>query len=1176
MSAKVAPPNQELLSLSQERARNLLQSDATLGKSVTIPALVGEILAKSKVSIDFVTHACRIYAERPALGYRLPVESNFRTLSYKEVWEQLTGLASGWSHSGLVHIGQTVGILGFASPEFVIAELACLYLGAISAPLQAHMPSGDFEYIVNEAEITCLVVSWEQLPATLKALPRCPTVKSIVLIDLATTDPKNTDLSKIQKQILDSGSTVKVAAISDVIALGASEGIIRPFRPAPDADPTATLMYTSGSTGRPKGAVFHERLWAEYWRGSARLDQGPNLPLVYLSFSPLNHIAGRISVLRSFVNGGLINFTQKSDMSTLLDDFRSARPTTIFLVPRISTLIYQEFQREVMRLRADANNDTDLSAIENQVMESMRHTFLGDRLLSVLTGSAPTSPEVMDFLKNTFLVPVFNAYGSTEGGIISVDNRLLRPAVEDYKLADVPELDYLNTDRPYPRGELHVKLRSHVRYYLKNAEASSELFDQDGYLRTGDIVEEHGPDELVWIDRKKNILKLSQGEFVSLWRLESIYTGGNGLIDQIYLYGTGMRSYLLAVVVPGRDALAKQNIDVNNEAAVKKALLAEINQIAQNESLFPYEIPRDLILEWHRFSKESGLVTESGKQIPAKLRARYGEELERLYELHDNQQMLELAKLRAESSQLGLSTKVLRAIAATLGLPEHELDQSHSFASVGGDSMSAVQLSSTLETLCGMKVPVGMILSPSNSIAQLVTKLEIMSTATGDERPGDFNAIHGQTPIEVLAKDLMLDRYFSQSEFEAALKAPLASLPPDPVVLLTGANGFLGRFLALELAATPGRAKKIYGVVRADSEVAARERFIDSFEGADESLRARVLGLIQEGRIVPITGDLMQPNLGWTEDRWQALAREVDIVLHNGALVNHAFTYEQLYEPNVLGTVEVVRFAIATKRKPLTFVSSVGVASYLPRHNVVTEDETASRLFSGVPLLDMYAAGYGTTKWAAELLLEQASTKFKLPITTVRCGMILSHSVESGQINSSDFFSRLLCGLVYTKLAPQSFYTKESGALAHFDGLPVNYVAESIAGFALKPSAGFSLYHCVNDLSDPVSLDQIAGWVHSAGYTLDRISDYDEWYRRFSDRLQQLPNHKRQQSPLPIIYQWEHPINAHDDVRFAADRLRAKRLQLGLADVQPAITESFIHKCLQNLQALELIAAPQN
>ncbi|MEN9834022.1 MAG: hypothetical protein RL011_215, partial [Pseudomonadota bacterium] len=704
MSATIAPPNNELLLLSQERSRHLMQADPVLSKSVTIPALVTEILNKSKVSIDFVTHACRIYAERPALGYRLPDESTFRTLSYSDVWEQTSGLASGWNHSGLVRPGHTVGILGFASPEFVIAELACLYLGAISAPLQAHMPSSDFEFIVNEAEIACLVVSWEHLTATLRVLPNCPSVKSLVLIDLASSEYQASDIARIQKELADGGSAVRVATISDVIALGASEGIIRPIRPSPDSDPSVTVMYTSGSTGRPKGAVFHERLWAEYWRSSTRLDQGPNLPLVYLSFSPLNHIAGRISVLRSFVNGGLINFTQKSDMSTLFDDFRSARPTTFFLVPRVSTLIYQEFQREVMRLRAEASHQVEVTAIENQVMESMRYNFLGNRLLSVMTGSAPTSPEIMDFLKNTFLVPVFNAYGSTEGGIISIDNRLMRPAVEDYKLADVPELDYLTTDKPYPRGELHVKLRHHVRYYLKNAAASAELFDHEGYLRTGDIVEERGPDELVWIDRKKNILKLSQGEFVSLWRLESIYTGGNGLIDQIYLYGTGMRAYLLAVVVPSSETLQKQSIGAHDDAAIKKAILAEINQIALSESLFPYEIPRDILIERQRFSKERGLVTESGKQISVKLRALYAEDLERLYDLHDNQQLLELAKLHAESQTLALDVKVIRAVAATLGLPEHELDRAHSFASIGGDSMSAVQLSTTLESLCDIKV----------------------------------------------------------------------------------------------------------------------------------------------------------------------------------------------------------------------------------------------------------------------------------------------------------------------------------------------------------------------------------------------------------------------------------------------------------------------------------------
>ena len=82
-----------------------------------------------------------------------------------------------------------------------------------------------------------------------------------------------------------------------------------------------------------------------------------------------------------------------------------------------------------------------------------------------------------------------------------------------------------------------------------------EMIKENGCMETGDIMEQRGPNRLIWIDRKKNILKLSQGEFVSLGRLEATYSGSTPVIDQIYIYGSSLHSHLLAVVVPSEGEL---------------------------------------------------------------------------------------------------------------------------------------------------------------------------------------------------------------------------------------------------------------------------------------------------------------------------------------------------------------------------------------------------------------------------------------------------------------------------------------------------------------------------------------------------------------------------------------------------------------------------------------------
>ena len=101
------------------------------------------------------------------------------------------------------------------------------------------------------------------------------------------------------------------------------------------------------------------------------------------------------------------------------------------------------------------------------------------------------------------------------GGIAS--NGKMHP-MNEFKLLDVPEMGYLTTDKP-PRGELCVKTPNMISGYYKNEQEMTDKFI-DGYFRTGDIVVMEGEGKVTIIDRKKNLFKLAQGEFVSPERLE--------------------------------------------------------------------------------------------------------------------------------------------------------------------------------------------------------------------------------------------------------------------------------------------------------------------------------------------------------------------------------------------------------------------------------------------------------------------------------------------------------------------------------------------------------------------------------------------------------------------------------------------------------------------------------
>src|SRR5262249_3585894 len=152
---------------------------------------------------------------------------------------------------------------------------------------------------------------------------------------------------------------------------------------------------------------------------------------------------------------------------------------------------------------------------------------------------------------------------------------------------------YFLTDRPYPRGELLVKSQTAMPGYYKRPQITAEVFDEDGYYRTGDVMAEIEPDQLAYVDRRKNVLKLAQGEFVAVANLEAVFAGAP-LVRQIFVYGNSERSYLLAVIVPTNDAVERF---VGDEVALKAALRESLQQTSKTAELQSYEVPADFLIE---------------------------------------------------------------------------------------------------------------------------------------------------------------------------------------------------------------------------------------------------------------------------------------------------------------------------------------------------------------------------------------------------------------------------------------------------------------------------------------------------------------------------------------------------------------------------------------------------
>jgi fatty acid CoA ligase FadD9 len=237
--------------------------------------------------------------------------------------------------------------------------------------------------------------------------------------------------------------------------------------------------------------------------------------------------------------------------------------------------------------------------------------------------------------------------------------------------------------------------------------------------------------------------------------------------------------------------------------------------------------------------------------------------------------------------------------------------------------------------------------------------------------------------------------------------------------------------------------------------------------------------------------------------------------------------------------------------------------------------DEASDVRIGAPemaLSDGYAVGYGVSKWASEVLLRDAHEHFGLPVAVFRPNMILAHSRYRGQINVPDMFTRLLFSVVATGLAPKSFYAPEpdgARARAHFDGLPVDFLAAAMRQLGERAGDGFETYNMINvHADDGISLDSFVDWIRSAGYAVERIADHADWLQRFEEKLRQLPDEKRRHSSLAILAPFARPHPAH------IEPVRTDRFEAALGRPVPHIDEAFIHKYLGDMQMLALIPEP--
>ena len=402
-------------------------------------------------------------------------------------------------------------------------------------------------------------------------------------------------------------------------------------------------------------------------------------------------------------------------------------------------------------------------------------------------------------------------------------------------------------------------------------------------------------------------------------------------------------------------------------------------------------------------------------------------------------------KLPADASRSEKEYLLARAWEEVLRLERDEVRLDDNFFDLGGHSLAAAQLSSRVEEAFGVHVSMGSFLEDP-TVGGLCDRIEAL------QRDG-----HGERPSR---PDLRAEAALDPEIVPQGDGVPLSEAGG---VFLTGATGFLGAFLLDALLRETQAEVHCLVRPREDPSVPIHENLRRYGRWWSEA----------ERRVVPVAGDLGEPLFGMTEEAFGELAREVDVVIHAGAVVNLIYPYEALALANVGGTREVLRLACLNGTKPVHHVSTNGI---FPAGQGLCEEDVDLDA-----LADAREDGYGQSKWVAEKLVREAGGR-GLPVRVYRPGNISGHSV-TGASNPRDFLGALIAESLRIGAAPEL-----EGW--HMEMTPVDFVAGTICHLASDPEASGSVFHLANP--DPPAASEIFSCFEDLGYRLERLP-YPEW-----------------------------------------------------------------------------------
>ncbi len=803
------------------------------------------------------------------------------------------------------------------------------------------------------------------------------------------------------------------------------------------SDDLAYIIYTSGSTGKPKGVQIHHRAVVNFLC-SMRQNLGINSDDTLLAVTTLSFDIAVLELLLPLATGArvVIASSEVAADGALLERALTDSKATFMQATPASW-------RSLLEVGWGGKDDLKI----------------------LCGGEALTNDLAEQLLKRG--AQLWNLYGPTETTIWSTiyqvtsnNNQGVSNTVPIGRPIANTQIYILDSNlQPVPIGvigDLFIGGDGVSRGYLNRPELSAERFISDPFdsasliYKTGDLARYLPDGNIEFFGRSDQQVKV-RGFRIETGEIE-VALAGHPAVSQAVVVAWKERSSdasLVAYVVPASDD-AEREADPSQLREFLRTKLPE------------YMLPSIFV------NLESLPLTPNGKvdrkALPQPSQSR--PDLRAPYVAPRTPLELELAEICAQV--LGLENQNGQSV---VGVNDNFFD-------LGGHSL----LGTRLVFLLREKYTLEAAQLPLRALFEQPTVSNLAQTIERAIR-GERESVHVGHSNFIQRGQLSMDELNAEAQLDPGITAGdlvYEHVKEPKHILLTGATGFVGAFLLHDLLKLTSA--QVHCLLRADDLEQGRlrlKRNLDAYSLWDESFNSR---------IQPILGDLGEPQLGLTDQDFGHLANEIDVIYHNGAMVNFVYPYLAHKASNVLGTQEVLRLACQIRLKPVHLVSTLSIlySGGINDGRIFREDVDLDQV--GAPF-----GGYAQSKWVAEKLVAQAGAR-GIPYAIYRPGLVSGHSI-SGAWNTDNLISSMTRACVML------------GSFPNLDVMvnivPVDFVSTTILHLSKDPENLGRIYHLDNP--EPLHFSKLADWLTSQGLHARTVS-FDEWRAELFKQVAHMPS----------------------------------------------------------------------